>query len=146
MKHHLDDKVWIVFLGREIRLPLRIKGEGMGPKIHFNFELLDIGKVFVGSVHCYEVNIRIVHWDSKVCAVFVWFYVFLLIGNFCHHIFLLLHLFGPQMIKLLFIIPVLLKEAIFSIPFSPSNFMKGIKFIILLILSASFYELQRGTP
>lgn len=24
--------------------------------------------------------------------------------------------------------------------------MKGIKFIILLILSASFYELQRGTP
>uniref|UniRef100_A0A8C5ZIQ1 HYDIN/VesB/CFA65-like Ig-like domain-containing protein n=1 Tax=Marmota marmota marmota TaxID=9994 RepID=A0A8C5ZIQ1_MARMA len=40
--------------GREIRLPLRIKGEGMGPKIHFNFELLDIGKVFIGSVHCYE--------------------------------------------------------------------------------------------
>uniref|UniRef100_A0A2K6KCF4 HYDIN axonemal central pair apparatus protein n=1 Tax=Rhinopithecus bieti TaxID=61621 RepID=A0A2K6KCF4_RHIBE len=40
--------------GREIRLPLRIKGEGMGPKIHFNFELLDIGKVFTGSVHCYE--------------------------------------------------------------------------------------------
>ncbi|XP_045149859.1 hydrocephalus-inducing protein homolog [Echinops telfairi] len=40
--------------GREIRLPLRIKGEGMGPQIHFNFELLDIGKVFIGSVHCYE--------------------------------------------------------------------------------------------
>nr|XP_023421731.1 hydrocephalus-inducing protein homolog [Cavia porcellus] len=40
--------------GREIRLPLRIKGEGMGPKIHFNFELLDIGKVFIGSIHCYE--------------------------------------------------------------------------------------------
>ncbi|XP_037671842.1 hydrocephalus-inducing protein homolog isoform X7 [Choloepus didactylus] len=40
--------------GREIRLPLRIKAEGMGPNIHFNFELLDIGKVFVGSVHCYE--------------------------------------------------------------------------------------------
>ncbi|XP_051024710.1 hydrocephalus-inducing protein homolog [Acomys russatus] len=40
--------------GREVRLPLRIRGEGMGPKIHFNFELLDIGKVFVGSAHCYE--------------------------------------------------------------------------------------------
>ncbi|XP_010642750.1 hydrocephalus-inducing protein homolog isoform X4 [Fukomys damarensis] len=40
--------------GREIRLPLRIKGEGIGPQIHFNFELLDIGKVFTGSVHCYE--------------------------------------------------------------------------------------------
>nr|2E6J_A Chain A, HYDIN protein [Homo sapiens] len=25
-----------------------------GPKIHFNFELLDIGKVFTGSAHCYE--------------------------------------------------------------------------------------------
>ncbi|XP_030099412.1 hydrocephalus-inducing protein isoform X1 [Mus musculus] len=40
--------------GREIRLPLRIRGEGMGPKLHFNFELLDIGKVFIGSAHCYE--------------------------------------------------------------------------------------------
>ncbi|XP_008833211.1 hydrocephalus-inducing protein homolog [Nannospalax galili] len=40
--------------GREIRLPLRIRGEGMGPRIHFNFELLDIGKVFIGSTHCYE--------------------------------------------------------------------------------------------
>lgn len=28
----------------------------MGPKIHFNFELLDIGKVFIGSAHCYEVG------------------------------------------------------------------------------------------
>lgn len=61
IEHHLGNKVLIVYIGREIRLPLRIKGQGMGPKIHFNFELLDIGKVFVGSVHCYEVNTRIVH-------------------------------------------------------------------------------------
>ncbi|XP_068943597.1 hydrocephalus-inducing protein homolog [Petaurus breviceps papuanus] len=40
--------------GRESRLPLRIKGEGMGPKIVFNFDVLDIGKAFVGSVHSYE--------------------------------------------------------------------------------------------
>ncbi|PNI31892.1 HYDIN isoform 11, partial [Pan troglodytes] len=46
--------IYCDILGREIRLPLRIKGEGMGPKIHFNFELLDIGKVFTGSAHCYE--------------------------------------------------------------------------------------------
>ncbi|XP_006878929.1 PREDICTED: hydrocephalus-inducing protein homolog [Elephantulus edwardii] len=46
--------VYCEISGREIRLPLRIRGEGMGPKIHFNFELLDIGKVFIGSVHCYE--------------------------------------------------------------------------------------------
>ncbi|KAM7059176.1 hydrocephalus-inducing protein homolog [Molossus nigricans] len=50
--YHLT--VYCDISGRELRLPLRIKGEGMGPKIHFNFELLDIGKVFVGSVHCYE--------------------------------------------------------------------------------------------
>ncbi|NXK09844.1 HYDIN protein, partial [Herpetotheres cachinnans] len=40
--------------GRETRLPLRIKGEGMGPQLRFSFDQLDIGKVFVGSVHSYE--------------------------------------------------------------------------------------------
>ncbi|KAI5620965.1 hydrocephalus-inducing protein-like, partial [Silurus asotus] len=41
--------------GRESRLPLRIKGEGIGPKLQFNFDLLDIGNVFIGSKHSYEV-------------------------------------------------------------------------------------------
>ncbi|XP_074007853.1 hydrocephalus-inducing protein homolog [Numenius arquata] len=41
--------------GRETRLPLRIKGEGMGPRLRFSFDQLDIGKVFVGSAHSYEV-------------------------------------------------------------------------------------------
>ncbi|NWY49823.1 HYDIN protein, partial [Chionis minor] len=40
--------------GRETRLPLRIKGEGIGPRLRFGFDQLDIGKVFVGSVHSYE--------------------------------------------------------------------------------------------
>eukprot|EP00079_Xenopus_tropicalis_P024447 XP_012817094.1 PREDICTED: hydrocephalus-inducing protein homolog isoform X1 [Xenopus tropicalis] len=40
--------------GRETRLPLRIRGEGLGPKLHFNFDQLDIGKIFVGSTHSYE--------------------------------------------------------------------------------------------
>ncbi|NXX62461.1 HYDIN protein, partial [Scopus umbretta] len=40
--------------GRETRLPLRIKGEGMGPLLRFSFDQLDIGKVFVGSAHSYE--------------------------------------------------------------------------------------------
>ncbi|XP_062860193.1 hydrocephalus-inducing protein homolog [Trichomycterus rosablanca] len=44
--------------GREARLPLRIKGEGMGPKLQFNFELLDIGNIFLGSKHSYEVLVR----------------------------------------------------------------------------------------
>ncbi|NXJ80823.1 HYDIN protein, partial [Trogon melanurus] len=40
--------------GRETRLPLRVKGEGVGPRLCFSFAELDIGKVFVGSVHSYE--------------------------------------------------------------------------------------------
>ncbi|NXX95861.1 HYDIN protein, partial [Centropus bengalensis] len=40
--------------GRETRLSLHIKGEGIGPQLHFNFDQLDIGKVFVGSAHSYE--------------------------------------------------------------------------------------------
>ncbi|KAG8437289.1 hypothetical protein GDO86_008117 [Hymenochirus boettgeri] len=41
--------------GRVARLPLRIRGEGLGPKLSFNFEQLDIGKIFVGSRNSYEV-------------------------------------------------------------------------------------------
>nr|XP_056718300.1 hydrocephalus-inducing protein homolog [Euleptes europaea] len=40
--------------GRENRLPLRIKGEAMGPKLLFNFDQLNIGKIFIGSSHSYE--------------------------------------------------------------------------------------------
>ncbi|XP_077166200.1 hydrocephalus-inducing protein homolog isoform X2 [Paroedura picta] len=40
--------------GRETRLPLRIKGEAMGPKLLFNFDQLNIGKIFIGSIHSYE--------------------------------------------------------------------------------------------
>uniref|UniRef100_A0A3B4CPM5 HYDIN/VesB/CFA65-like Ig-like domain-containing protein n=1 Tax=Pygocentrus nattereri TaxID=42514 RepID=A0A3B4CPM5_PYGNA len=41
--------------GREARLPLRIKGEGIGPKLQFNFDQLDMGSIFIGSKHSYEV-------------------------------------------------------------------------------------------
>ncbi|NWU06802.1 HYDIN protein, partial [Cephalopterus ornatus] len=40
--------------GRETRLPLRLIGEGLGPRLHFQFEELDIGKVSVISLHRYE--------------------------------------------------------------------------------------------
>ncbi|XP_053944765.1 hydrocephalus-inducing protein homolog [Cuculus canorus] len=41
--------------GREARLPLHIKAEGMGPRLRFSLEQLDIGNVFAGSAHSYEV-------------------------------------------------------------------------------------------
>ena len=43
--------------GRESRLPLKIKGEGIGPKLKFSFDTLDIQNVFVNSAHAYEVSI-----------------------------------------------------------------------------------------
>ncbi|RXM33054.1 Hydrocephalus-inducing protein [Acipenser ruthenus] len=40
--------------GRETRLPLRVKGEGIGAKLLFNFDQLHMGNIFVGSKHSYE--------------------------------------------------------------------------------------------
>ncbi|XP_033896012.3 hydrocephalus-inducing protein-like [Acipenser ruthenus] len=40
--------------GRETRLPLRVKGEGIGAKLLFNFDQLHVGNIFVGSKHSYE--------------------------------------------------------------------------------------------
>ena len=42
--------------GRESRLPLRIRGDGAGPKVHFSLDTLDVGNVFINSQHTYEVN------------------------------------------------------------------------------------------
>ena len=41
--------------GRESRLPLRVRGEGVGPKVSLSFDQLDIGSVFVNATHAYEV-------------------------------------------------------------------------------------------
>ncbi|CAH1779299.1 unnamed protein product [Owenia fusiformis] len=42
-------------VGRETRLPLRIKGDGIGPKVQFSFDSLDMGNIFISSSHAYEV-------------------------------------------------------------------------------------------
>ena len=42
--------------GRESRLPLRIRGDGIGPQVHFSLDTLDIGSVFINSQHSYEVK------------------------------------------------------------------------------------------
>ncbi|XP_040894088.1 hydrocephalus-inducing protein homolog [Toxotes jaculatrix] len=41
--------------GRESRLPLTIKGEGMGPKLQLSYNLMDMKNVFIGDKDCYEV-------------------------------------------------------------------------------------------
>ncbi|XP_032891862.1 hydrocephalus-inducing protein homolog [Amblyraja radiata] len=49
---------WTIYCdvtGRQTRLPLRIKAEGMGPKLLLNFDLIDMGHIFLNSRHTYEV-------------------------------------------------------------------------------------------
>lgn len=43
--------------GRESRLALRLFGNGVGPKIQLSIENLDVGSIFIGSTHVYEVVI-----------------------------------------------------------------------------------------
>ncbi|NWU39074.1 HYDIN protein, partial [Hylia prasina] len=40
--------------GRQNRLPLHFIGEGLGPRLRFNYEELNIGEVFVRATHSYE--------------------------------------------------------------------------------------------
>ncbi|XP_075289597.1 hydrocephalus-inducing protein homolog isoform X3 [Opisthocomus hoazin] len=49
-----EQTVYCDISGRETRLPLRIKAEGIGPRLRFGFEQLDIGTVSVGLAHSYE--------------------------------------------------------------------------------------------
>ena len=42
--------------GRETRLPLKIRGEGLGPHLVFSYDSLDIQNVFLDSGHSYEVR------------------------------------------------------------------------------------------
>ena len=38
-------------VGREARLPLQLRGTGIGPKAVFSYDVIDIGDVFVSSSH-----------------------------------------------------------------------------------------------
>ena len=53
--------------GRSTRVPLRIHGEGMGPKVQLSFDDLDMGNIFVRSSHTYEV---IVYNRGDIDALF----------------------------------------------------------------------------
>ena len=41
--------------GRESRLPLKMRSQGIGPHLLFSFDTLDIQNVFINSAHAYEV-------------------------------------------------------------------------------------------
>lgn len=41
--------------GRENRLPLQLRGEGKGPKVQLSVNIMNVGPIFIGSCHYYEV-------------------------------------------------------------------------------------------
>uniref|UniRef100_A0A8U8B5N0 HYDIN/VesB/CFA65-like Ig-like domain-containing protein n=1 Tax=Geospiza parvula TaxID=87175 RepID=A0A8U8B5N0_GEOPR len=49
-----EQTVYCDISGRENRLPLLLKGEGLGPRVHFHFEEMNIGEVFIRATHRYE--------------------------------------------------------------------------------------------
>lgn len=44
--------------GRDSRLPLFLKGQGIGPRAVFSVSTLDIGPVYVNTVHYYELKLK----------------------------------------------------------------------------------------
>ncbi|XP_028440234.1 hydrocephalus-inducing protein homolog [Perca flavescens] len=44
--------------GRESRLPLTIKAEGVGPNLQLNYDLMDMKNVFVGDTDSYEMEVH----------------------------------------------------------------------------------------
>ncbi|XP_027128846.1 hydrocephalus-inducing protein homolog isoform X3 [Larimichthys crocea] len=50
-----QETVYCDITGRQSRIPLTIKGEGVGPKIELSYNLMDMKNVFIGEKDCYEV-------------------------------------------------------------------------------------------
>eukprot|EP01060_Flectonema_neradi_P033529 TRINITY_DN5651_c0_g1_i4.p1 TRINITY_DN5651_c0_g1~~TRINITY_DN5651_c0_g1_i4.p1 ORF type:complete len:4653 (+),score=840.28 TRINITY_DN5651_c0_g1_i4:145-14103(+) len=45
-------------VGRSERLPITLKGQGIGPTCHFSYNALDLGDIFINSIHHYEVMLE----------------------------------------------------------------------------------------
>ena len=46
---------WCELAGRSARVPVLLRGPGLGPRAIFSFEALDVGDVFINAVHKYQV-------------------------------------------------------------------------------------------
>ena len=49
-------------VGRETRLPLRLKGDGIGPQVFFSYDTMNMGHIFINSKHSYEVSDGVLLW------------------------------------------------------------------------------------
>ena len=50
-----DCVAFLDVVGRDVRLPLRLEAEGVGPKAAFTYDVLDIGDVFISATHKYKL-------------------------------------------------------------------------------------------
>jgi len=55
---HYSCRAYVDIVGREDRLSLQLLGTGIGPKAALSYDVLDIGDVFVNSVHKYEITLQ----------------------------------------------------------------------------------------
>lgn len=44
--------------GRESRIPIVIRGRGLGPEAVFSYDVLDVGDTFINTMHQYEVELQ----------------------------------------------------------------------------------------
>lgn len=44
--------------GRQERLPIKIKGKGLGPAAVFSYDVLDVGHTYANTPHLYEVELQ----------------------------------------------------------------------------------------
>ncbi|CAG9464033.1 unnamed protein product [Pedinophyceae sp. YPF-701] len=44
--------------GRAERIPIELSGEGLGPKVVFSYDVLDVGDTFIYTVHQYELELH----------------------------------------------------------------------------------------
>ena len=49
--------LWVETQGREDRLPMQLRGQAVGPLAVFAYDALEVGEIFVGAVHQYEVEL-----------------------------------------------------------------------------------------
>ncbi|XP_049928998.1 hydrocephalus-inducing protein homolog isoform X2 [Epinephelus moara] len=52
-----QDTIYCDVTGRESRLPLTVKGEGLGPNLQLSYDLMDMKNVFIGDKDCYELQV-----------------------------------------------------------------------------------------
>ena len=44
--------------GRQERIPIAIKGKGLGPAAIFSYDVLDVGHTYANTPHLYEVELQ----------------------------------------------------------------------------------------